>query len=96
MLCDVRVAITTSDDVRPDEKGKFHRSRGESPDAQECNPLDNDKPWFERTDNGDAGEDVASYFACRAQVGDKGSNVERPLETAKLSVTTTFVTRTVR
>lgn len=76
---DYRVAVTTTDDVA--DKGKFRKGRGQGAD-QTCNPGPNNNPWLERTD-----AEIASFFSCRAQVGTLGSNVERPLEAAKLSVT---------
>jgi len=76
---DYRVAITTTDDVT--DRGKFRKGRGQGAD-QTCDPGPNDKPWLERTD-----ADISGYFSCRAQVGTLGTNVERPLEAAKLSVT---------
>ncbi|MBX3211745.1 MAG: hypothetical protein KF850_06910 [Labilithrix sp.] len=75
---DYRVAVTTTDD-RADQ-GKFRKGRGQGAD-QTCNPGPNNSPWLERSD------DISTFFACRAQVGVLGSNVERPLESAKLAVT---------
>ena len=76
---DYRVAITTTDDGA--DQGKFRKGRGQGAD-QTCDPGPNNKPWLERTD-----ADISGYFSCRAQVGTLGTNVERPLEAAKLSVT---------
>ena len=76
---DYRVAVTTTDDVT--DQGKFRKGRGQGAD-QTCDPGPNNKPWLERTD-----ADISKYFSCRAQVGTLGTNVERPLEAAKLAVT---------
>lgn len=83
---DYRVAVATSDDVG--DQGKFRKSRGVNPelDASDpltsCNPGPNNNPWLERKDT-----NISEFFACRAQVGTVGSNVERPLESARLAVT---------
>lgn len=78
-LLDYRVAITSTDDVT--DLGKFRKSRGQGPD-QSCDPGPNNNPWLVRED-----ANIAENFACRAQLGTLGSNVERPLEAAKLAVT---------
>jgi hypothetical protein len=83
---DYRVAVATSDDVA--DQGKFRKSRGANPelDASDplisCNPGPNNNPWLERKDT-----NITDFFACRAQVGTIGRNIERPLESARLAVT---------
>lgn len=74
-----RVAVTTSDDEK--EEGKFIATRAAAA-PNGCSPGPS-RPWLERGDG-----DVAGAFSCRAQVGTNGNNVERPLETMLLSVTT--------
>ncbi len=82
---DYRVAITSTDDagddLEPWTRGKFTRSRGGKKDLT-CDPGPNNERWLTRED-----PDIADHFACRAQLGTLGSNVERPLEAAKLAVT---------
>lgn len=74
-----RVAVTTSDDGK--EAGKFIATRAAAaPNGCSPGPA---RPWLERGDG-----DVAGAFACRAQVGTNGDNIERPLESMLLSVTT--------
>jgi hypothetical protein len=75
---DYRVAVTTSDDKA--EKGRFTVGRGKDAPAS-CVPGPA-RPWLERVDG-----NVASMFACRAQAGTSGSNIERDIESAFLSVT---------
>jgi hypothetical protein len=76
---DYRVAVTTSDDGK--EGGKFIATRAAgAPNGCSPGPA---RPWLERADG-----DVAGAFSCRAQVGTNGSNIERPLESMLLSVTT--------
>jgi len=83
---DYRVAVTTSDDGV--DQGKFRKSRGVLPNLPpndpllSCNPGPNNNPWLERKD-----ANISEFFSCRAQVGTVGSNIERPLEAAKLAVT---------
>jgi len=75
---DYRVAVTSSDDGA--EKGAFGQSKGPgAPSNCLAGPA---KPWLERTDG-----DVAAAFACRAQYGIKGDNIERVIESALLGVT---------
>jgi hypothetical protein len=78
-LLDYRVAITSTDDGV--DRGKFRKGRGQGPD-QSCDPGPNNNPWLVRAD-----ANIAENFACRAQLGTLGSNVERPLESARLAVT---------
>jgi len=78
-LLDYRVAITTSDDTT--DRGKFRKGRGQGAD-QTCNPGPNDQPWLTRNET-----DINGFFACRGQVGALGSNMERLLESARLSIT---------
>ena len=75
---DYRIAVTSSDDGA--EKGAFGIKAG---DAAPKNCLAGpDKPWLERADG-----DVATAFACRAQYGVEGDNIERVIESALLGVT---------
>jgi hypothetical protein len=76
---DYRVAVTTSDDGV--DLGKFRKGRGQGAD-QTCNPGPNNQPWLTRKET-----DINGFFACRAQVGALGSNMERLLQSAKLAVT---------
>lgn len=82
---DYRLAITSTDDNGSDTeawtRGKFTRSRGGAAGLV-CDPGPNNDRWLTRED-----PEVAAHFACRAQLGTLGSNIERPLESAKLSVT---------
>lgn len=74
-----RVAVTTTDDGK--EAGKFNATRaGSAPNGCSPGPA---RPWLERADG-----DVAGAFSCRAQFGTNGDNIERPLESMLLSVTT--------
>jgi hypothetical protein len=82
-LLEYRIAITSTDDqAEIYDKGKFRTGRGQDETLGLCDPGPNEKPWLERTDG-----DVAKHFECRGRLGVKGSNVERPLEAARLSVT---------
>lgn len=86
---DYRLAVVNSDTTDAfNGRGEFRKSRGTNPylDAGDplatCNPGPNNNPWLVRTDTS-----VADFFACRAQVGTVGSNVERPLESIRLGLT---------
>ncbi|MBX3227660.1 MAG: hypothetical protein KIT84_14995 [Labilithrix sp.] len=82
-LLDYRIGILSTD-VSADQ-GRMRKSRGADPDTQSCNPLDNDKPWLERTD-GTESLPVSDVFACRARLGTTGSPVELPLESTRLAL----------
>lgn len=74
-----RLAVTTSDDGK--QAGKYIATRGAGAPSG-CTPGPS-RPWLERADG-----DVAGSFSCRAQAGTTGSNIERPLESMLLGVTT--------
>jgi hypothetical protein len=82
---DYRLAVTSSDDKK--EKGAFNVTAGAAAPAG-CIPGPA-KPWLERADG-----DVAAAFACRAEYGTKGSNIERPLENVLLGVTARITDKT--
>ena len=76
---DFRIAVSSSDDEK--DKGKFSATRAPSaPSGCTAGPA---RPWLERGDG-----DIGPMFACRAQLGTNGSNIERPLENMLLGVTT--------
>lgn len=75
---DYRLAVTTSDDMG--DRGFLVRGRGAGA-PRSCSPGA-DRAWLERDDG-----DVASAFACRAEVGTNGGDIERPLESMLLAVT---------
>ena len=76
---DFRIAVSSSDDGK--DKGKFNAARAPgAPSGCSAGPA---RPWLERADG-----DIGSMFACRAELGTNGSNIERPLENMLLSVTT--------
>lgn len=75
---DYRIAVTSTDDEK--EKGAFSVSRGQgAPSGCNAGPS---RPWLERADG-----DVGGFFSCRAELGTKGNNTERPLQCALLGVT---------
>lgn len=78
LALEYRLAVTTTDDTK--EAGKFLTGPSSEPRTCLAGP---DRPWLERGD-----VDVVSAFGCRAQVGVQGSDVERPLESLWLSLTT--------
>ncbi len=82
---DYRIAVTNTDDGK--EKGAFGQTRAAAAPGG-CSPGPA-RPWLERPDG-----DVASAFACRAQYGTNGTNIERGLETMFLGVTARIADKT--
>lgn len=78
-LLDYRVAVTTTDDET--DRGAFRAAASRAPGAIPCDAGPK-RPWLERSD-----PDLRSAFACRATVGTNGSDLERPLESARLALT---------
>jgi len=83
-LLDYRIGILSTDVTN--DKGIMRKSRGLDPDTTTCDPLDNNKPWLERSDATDAGPKISDVFACRARLGTLGDPTELPLESAKLAL----------
>lgn len=80
---DYRIGILSTD-VNADQ-GKMRKTRGDDPETTGCDPLDNNKPWLERSD-GTATTKISDVFACRARLGTLGDPTELPLESARLAL----------